>query len=574
MPRVLTLTVGASTEAQIRTETLAGREYTVVPVIAIVEGVLQGANSAAPEFAPAVEFGKYPDSWNGRPVVLRHPQISGIFVSANHPQVFEDYNMGFMFNTVLDGKKLKTEAWCDNARIAELGGEYQETLDRLNAGETINVSVGVFLDIRQQSGVYNGREYSGRWENCVPDHLALLPDQVGACSVADGCGTNRVASAMAAYSSHNEVRVVGPACCDGCAHGGSCDMPHAHQETPPAVPGQSPGPSEPQQPVQPTPQEPGHGQPANEPGPLPAAATGGSNAEGQEGQEGQNAEQPTPEVLAAQAEVGERRLEVLQGLTTAALGNTVELSDAMRIVRDALPAHLGMESWAVDLYAMTADVAVFYAYGEPSIRGFHQIRYSVTDQGAVSFTGDPEPVNLMTKIMPRQTGVSTNSGQSTNEDGAMPEATGQGGAPAPEATTTGTEGGAPAPAAPAPVVAASPASVEDYLANAPAEIRGVLAGALRAEQNRKTHLIGVIKANARNKFSDEQLAGFGLDQLEGLAVLAAPADQPEVTSYEGRGFGLNADSLTVSAQPTTTQQPQFMSVNSDYLSRQEPAGNA
>jgi hypothetical protein len=274
MPRVLTLTVGASTEAQIRTETLAGREYTVVPVIAIVEGVLQGANSAAPEFAPAVEFGKYPDSWNGRPVVLRHPQISGIFVSANHPQVFEDYNMGFMFNTVLDGKKLKTEAWCDNARIAELGGEYQETLDRLNAGETINVSVGVFLDIRQQSGVYNGREYSGRWENCVPDHLALLPDQVGACSVADGCGTNRVASAMAAYSSHNEVRVVGPACCDGCAHGGSCDMPHAHQETPPAVPGQSPGPSEPQQPVQPTPQEPGHGQPANEPGPMPKGKKG------------------------------------------------------------------------------------------------------------------------------------------------------------------------------------------------------------------------------------------------------------------------------------------------------------
>lgn len=582
MPRVLTLTVGASTEAQIRTETLADREYTVVPVIAIVEGVLQGANSSAPEFAPAVEFGKYPDSWNGRPVVLRHPQVNGIFVSANHPQVFEDYSMGFMFNTVLDNKKLKTEAWLDNARIASLGGEYQETLDRLLAGETIDVSVGVFLDIRQQAGVFNGREYSGRWENCVPDHLAILPDQVGACSVADGCGTNRVASQMAAYSSHTEVRVVGPACCDGCAHGEGC-MATNSQETAPTEPGQSPGPSEPAPaptPAQPeTPQQPGHGEPANEPNELPQAATsGGSNAQeqGQEGQGAQeNAEENSPEVLAQRAQVGERRFEVLQGLTTAAIGNTVELSDAMRIVRDALPAHLGMESWAVDLYAMTSDVAVFYAWGEPNMRGFHQIRYSVTDQGAVSFTGDPEPVNLMTKIMPRQTGVSANSGQSNSEEEGAMATEGQDGN-TPVETPAATEGqggsGAPAPVQPEVNAAPTPQTVDGYLASAPVEIRRTMQRALQAEANRKTHLIGVIKANAKNKFSDDQLAAFELDQLEGLAVLAAPEDTPEVLSYEGRGFGV-PDNLSVS-QNSEPQGSPFMSVNADYLTRTEPAGNA
>ncbi len=60
----------------IRVETMAGKEYTVVPCIALVEGVLQGANSDAPELALASEFGKIIAGWNGRPLVLNHPKIN------------------------------------------------------------------------------------------------------------------------------------------------------------------------------------------------------------------------------------------------------------------------------------------------------------------------------------------------------------------------------------------------------------------------------------------------------------------------------------------------------------------
>jgi hypothetical protein len=557
MPQVMTLTVGASTGSQIRTETLAGREYTVVPVIAVVEGVLQGANSSVPEFAAAKEFGKYPDSWNGRPVVLRHPQVQGIFVSAAHPQVYEAYSMGFMFNTVLDGKKLKTEAWLDNARIAELGGEYQETLDRILADEVLDVSVGCFLDTRAKTGTYNGKDYQAAWENVVPDHLAILPDEKGACSVADGCGTNRVASMATFAAGHNEVRIVGPApCCDSCAHGGECmpQAPTAAQAAPPTEPGQAPAGDPPQEGEQPTPAEPGHGEPAPTP-PIPLAAQDGA--------------EPSPEELAAMAERADGRLDILQSLAVSALGNTVELTDGMRLVREALPDHLGVERWAVDVMAMTTDVVVFYSWGEPTLRGFNQIRYTVSDNGTVSFTGDPEPVNLMTKIMPRQTGVAANSGSQSEEVGAMPEAAGQGGNPAPEATTTGTEGAAPA-APTQPVVNAAPASVEDYLAGAPAEIRGVLQAALQAEQNRKTHLIGVIKANSRNKFSDDVLATFSVDQLEGLAVLAAPADAPLQPDYSGRGFHAPVDLSVQSAQPAPVST--FMDVDQNYLL--PAAGNA
>src|SRR5690348_7848190 len=146
--RTLTLMVGSSDTGDIRTETLQGREFTVVPVIALVEGVLEGANSTEPEFAPFEQFAKFPEAWNGRPVVLNHPQVNGIYVSANvSPTVLENYQMGFLASTEGDdvGKKLKTEAWLDNARIAELGGAFVDTLTRIKAGEVLNVSVGCFI---------------------------------------------------------------------------------------------------------------------------------------------------------------------------------------------------------------------------------------------------------------------------------------------------------------------------------------------------------------------------------------------------------------------------------------------
>ncbi|MEB3089954.1 hypothetical protein, partial [Parvimonas sp. M20] len=81
--RVLTVATGSADVASVRTEEFRGKTYTVVPVIAVVEGVLQGVNSDAPELAVASEFGKFPASWDGRPVMMNHPNIGGMWVSAS-----------------------------------------------------------------------------------------------------------------------------------------------------------------------------------------------------------------------------------------------------------------------------------------------------------------------------------------------------------------------------------------------------------------------------------------------------------------------------------------------------------
>ena len=75
---------------EIRVGTFQKRSHLVVPVVALVEGVLHPANTAQPEFVPANVIAQAPQGWNGRPVVVGHPQINNEFVSANcSPEILE-----------------------------------------------------------------------------------------------------------------------------------------------------------------------------------------------------------------------------------------------------------------------------------------------------------------------------------------------------------------------------------------------------------------------------------------------------------------------------------------------------
>ncbi len=178
-----------------RKETFNGVEHLVIPVVALVEGVLHSANSEQPELALASEFGKAPKGWNGRPVTINHPEIRGEKVSANSPEVLETEQIGQLFNTVLDGKKLKTEAWINVERANALGGEIETTVGRLLDGDVVEISTGLFSDIEPEKGTHEGEQFFGVWRNVIPDHLAVLTEgNVGACSVADGCGANRANS--------------------------------------------------------------------------------------------------------------------------------------------------------------------------------------------------------------------------------------------------------------------------------------------------------------------------------------------------------------------------------------------
>jgi len=166
-----------------RQETLQGDEYIVVPVVMMVHGVHSGSHGAV--FHTTEELGKVPESWNGIPVTIGHPQVNGQYASANSPAVLSEWSVGTVFNTHMDGDQLKAEAWILKENMESMN---PELLQRINDGERIEVSVGVFSDEEIIDGTFENETYVAIARNHRPDHLALLPDQVGACSIEDGCG--------------------------------------------------------------------------------------------------------------------------------------------------------------------------------------------------------------------------------------------------------------------------------------------------------------------------------------------------------------------------------------------------
>lgn len=158
-----------------------GKQVMSIPVVAIVEGVLNDF------LVPSDEFGKFVNSWEGIPIPVDHPQVNGMHVSANLPDILSSRNIGRFHNVKVDGNKLKGEMWVfvDDAKSKG----FDEVVNRLEKGEKIEVSTAYFADTENTRGKFNGTDYSGIHRNLRPDHLAILPEDIGACSIEQGCGT-------------------------------------------------------------------------------------------------------------------------------------------------------------------------------------------------------------------------------------------------------------------------------------------------------------------------------------------------------------------------------------------------
>jgi hypothetical protein len=198
---------------KIRTASYQKRDHIVMPVTALVEGVLHAVNSPIPELVLAEEFGLSAYSWNGRPVMMNHPEIRGQKVSANDPRILEEFSFGHVFNTRARNGELTMEAWIDPVRAREMGGDALRTLERIeiaDPNDPIEVSVGVFMVAEATRGVKNGKQYQAVWRHITPDHLAILPEgKVGACSVAMGCGIRHAPVYMATAEGYQEIRQAG-----------------------------------------------------------------------------------------------------------------------------------------------------------------------------------------------------------------------------------------------------------------------------------------------------------------------------------------------------------------------------
>jgi len=178
---------------EIRTAQFQDREHLVLPVIALVEGVIWPSNAPAPELVLADSFSSAPQGWNGRPVFYGHPTQEGRQVSGNIPEILPSA-IGMVFNAGVDTKRLKMEAWLDTERIGK-APEGARLLERIHNNETIEVSVGAYVTVAETAGSLNGKKYETIWQSITPDHLALLSEnEIGACSVEAGCGTPRIAT--------------------------------------------------------------------------------------------------------------------------------------------------------------------------------------------------------------------------------------------------------------------------------------------------------------------------------------------------------------------------------------------
>jgi hypothetical protein len=166
----------------IETKQLEGRRHYVVPVVMLLTGVYSG--SKGPLLYLADDLRASVPLWNGRPAVVFHPSMADGGAAGN-PDVFTRQRIGTIFNTQFDGRRLTAQAWIDEARVAEVDPRVKRAIA---TREMLECSTGLFVDEDEATGVFNGREYRAVARRHRPDHLAILPDQTGACSIADGAG--------------------------------------------------------------------------------------------------------------------------------------------------------------------------------------------------------------------------------------------------------------------------------------------------------------------------------------------------------------------------------------------------
>jgi len=162
--------------------------------ILVGDRVLNGSKGAL--FYSSDECSAKPSAWNAMPLTLYHPfdPITNEHLSASHPGVLDRQGLGFTWGdhwVIENGVgKRRVKAWFDEQVLDNKSPDLKR---RLLSGDPIELSTGLFTEnepARLGSCASNGKAYDFIARDHQPDHLAILPDQVGACSVRDGCGVN------------------------------------------------------------------------------------------------------------------------------------------------------------------------------------------------------------------------------------------------------------------------------------------------------------------------------------------------------------------------------------------------
>lgn len=176
-----------------RREVRNGRAYLVRPISSIVPGVLNGSRGALRY--PAKQVARNVDEWDGMPLLVGHPTgPDGQNISADDSAVWTKQGIGFLRDSTFNGK-LRHEGWFDEELTKAADKRFgTDIYQRVVNGEPIEGSTGLYTDNQPAPpnavAPEDGRSYEYTALNYRPDHYAVLPNGVGACSVRDGCGIN------------------------------------------------------------------------------------------------------------------------------------------------------------------------------------------------------------------------------------------------------------------------------------------------------------------------------------------------------------------------------------------------
>jgi hypothetical protein len=227
----------ANITGKTRRQTLDGVEYLIAPVVMIRQQVLSG--SEGPLFYPLEEITLNFSAWNGMPLMDGHPFSNGHPVSAKDAGLIEKSGLGVVKNSKVDGK-LEAEAWFDVEKTRRIR---VEILHALNEGKPIEVSTGLFTRSERapEGANHEGTPYDFIARDYQPDHLAVLINETGACSLEDGCGilANRAVTNPLSKLTPNTEETVMPLTAnqkkkmvDGLIKGASCKGTFSEDDRP------------------------------------------------------------------------------------------------------------------------------------------------------------------------------------------------------------------------------------------------------------------------------------------------------------------------------------------------------
>ena len=183
--------------ANIKRENRKGVEHIVLTSFTLPPNIVMNGG-----LYPSEEIDKSFESLNRTPVTVEHPEIDGMFVSAQDPEIDFDFRFGAFNENARktdDGRvALDKVINVQKALKTEKGKRLLDRIEEIETNEKarpIHTSVGVFLDVEdlpeplnEVNGVKTNAEYSWIGRGMVFDHDAILLDSMGASTPDQGTG--------------------------------------------------------------------------------------------------------------------------------------------------------------------------------------------------------------------------------------------------------------------------------------------------------------------------------------------------------------------------------------------------